>query len=167
MLLAATTVLLSWVAASVFAVGIALALIKLNVIMVWYSRPKFALLLFGLPALFGMMLIHFIGNKIMRKVMFLFCLFKLFIPYYYFMCIEQQIPRKLFFLNILERTTSLNKLYLSWYLFQMNATVLQKRNVLLLNNEIIQKIETKKGAWGCGCLAGMLVKKFNLIYDMW
>ena len=39
--------------------------------MTWFSYPKFALLLYGFPALFGMLLGHFIGNKIIKKVCFL------------------------------------------------------------------------------------------------
>lgn len=61
-------ILLSWVVAIAFAFGVAFGLVKLNILNIWYSSPKFGLALFGLPALFGMLSTHYIGNKILKMV---------------------------------------------------------------------------------------------------
>eukprot|EP00111_Clytia_hemisphaerica_P010210 TCONS_00029844-protein len=67
-LLAMIIIISSWVAAIVTAFTVAHLLVKLNVLNTWYSSPKFTIFLYGLPALFGMLLTHYIGNVIMRKV---------------------------------------------------------------------------------------------------
>ena len=68
LLLAVLAILFSWVLAIIVPVLVALLLTKLNVLMTWYSCPKFTLLLYGLPSLFGLLLGHFIANKLIKKV---------------------------------------------------------------------------------------------------
>jgi len=65
---ASVVIFFSWLVAIAFAFGIAYGLIKLNILNIWYSSPKFGLALFGLPALFGMLLTHYLGNKALKMV---------------------------------------------------------------------------------------------------
>jgi len=65
--LAILTIVLSYVAAVAFAMAVAMFLTKIGYVLSWYSRPTETILLYGLPALVGMMFAHFIGNKIIKK----------------------------------------------------------------------------------------------------
>lgn len=67
-MIAAVIIVLAWLVAFVFAFGTAFMLVKLQALNVWYSRPSFGLLLYGLPALFGMLLSHFVGNSVMKTI---------------------------------------------------------------------------------------------------
>ena len=61
-------IVLSWIMSVVFAFGVSFVLVKLNILNCWYSSPKFSFFLFGFPAMFGMLMTHYIGNYLMKKV---------------------------------------------------------------------------------------------------
>ncbi|XP_057299821.1 endoplasmic reticulum metallopeptidase 1-like [Hydractinia symbiolongicarpus] len=66
--LAIVVILFSWLTAVIVPMALAYFLIQVNVLMTWYTNPFFGLLLYGLPSLFGLLLTHFIGNKIINKI---------------------------------------------------------------------------------------------------
>ncbi|XP_057299822.1 endoplasmic reticulum metallopeptidase 1-like [Hydractinia symbiolongicarpus] len=66
--LAIIVILFSWLTAMIVPMALAYFLIQVNVLMTWYTNPFFGLLLYGLPSLFGLLLAHFIGNKIINKI---------------------------------------------------------------------------------------------------
>lgn len=75
-ILSIATILLSWLLAISCAFGVAYLLIKLEFINTWYSYPRFGIFLFGLPSLFGMLLGHYLGNIVIRKVRLLYFNFR-------------------------------------------------------------------------------------------